>query len=111
MYMMSSYQPGYRPKQKFLQRANHLKGDLDNSKDSSSMPGGLAINNLDEWDFNGHLGADLLSEAEKRLCTQIKVLPAHYLNMLEKLSIEVLNGHIDHKSDAHQIFNVNLYIR
>ncbi|PWA46219.1 transcriptional adapter ADA2 [Artemisia annua] len=69
-----------------------------------STPGGLAINNLDEWDVNGHLGADLLSEAEKRLCTEIKVLPAHYLNMLEKLSIEVLNGHIAQKSDAHRIF-------
>nr|GEV47302.1 transcriptional adapter ADA2-like isoform X1 [Tanacetum cinerariifolium] len=98
-------QPG--PSGKFLQRANHLKGDLDGGKDSSSTRGGLAINNLDEWDLNGHLGADLLSEAEKRLCTEIKVLPAHYLNMLEKLSIEILNGHISQKSDAHRLFNVD----
>ncbi|GJZ71948.1 transcriptional adapter ADA2-like protein isoform X1, partial [Tanacetum coccineum] len=82
--------------------------DLDGSKDSFSTPGGLAINNLDEWDVNRHLGDDLLSEAEKRLCTEIKVLPAHYLNTLEKLSIEVLNGHIAQKSDAHRLFNVDL---
>nr|XP_043623741.1 transcriptional adapter ADA2-like isoform X2 [Erigeron canadensis] len=112
-------QPG--PSGKFLQRANHLKGDLDSphggirgltgldssGKDTSSAPGGLAIANLDDWDVSGHLGADLLSEAEKRLCTEIRVLPAHYLNMLEKLSIEVLNGHIAQKSDAHRLFNVD----
>ncbi|GKA31283.1 ankyrin repeat domain-containing protein 2B-like protein [Tanacetum coccineum] len=69
---------------KFLQRANHLKGDLDGSKDSFSTPGGLAINNLDEWDVNRHLGDDLLSKAEKRLCTKIKVLPAHYLYWNDK---------------------------
>ncbi|KAK1416634.1 hypothetical protein QVD17_25749 [Tagetes erecta] len=97
-------QPG--PSGKFLQRANHLKGDVDN-KDSSSAPGGLAIANLDDWDVSGHLGADLLSEAEKRLCSEIKVIPGHYLSMLEKLTIEVMNGHITQKSDAHRLFNVD----
>ncbi|KAK9078144.1 hypothetical protein SSX86_002201 [Deinandra increscens subsp. villosa] len=106
-------QPG--PSGKFLQRANHLKGDLDNrestldtgGKNSSSAPGGLAIANLDDWDVTGHLGADLLSEAEKRLCSEIKVVPVHYLSILEKLTIEVMNGHITQKSDAHRLFNVD----
>ncbi|KAI3803608.1 hypothetical protein L1987_31765 [Smallanthus sonchifolius] len=107
-------QPG--PSGKFLQRANHLKGDLDNrgsalidtgGKDSSSAPGGLAIANLDDWDVTGHFGADLLSEAEKRLCSEIKVVPVHYLSMLEKLTIEIMNGHITQKSDAHRLFNVD----
>ncbi|CAH1425838.1 unnamed protein product [Lactuca virosa] len=105
----SNIQPG--PSGKFLQRANHLKGDLDGSphggKDSSSTGGGLAIASLDDWDVTGHLGADLLNEAEKRLCTEIRVLPVHYLSMLEKLSIEILNGHISQKSDAHRLFNVD----
>ncbi|XP_071717000.1 transcriptional adapter ADA2-like [Rutidosis leptorrhynchoides] len=111
-------QPG--PSGKFLQRANHLKGDADNSprggvrgptgldssaKDSST-PVGLTIANLDNWDVSGHTGADLLSEAEKRLCAELRLLPAHYLNMLEKLTIEVLNGHIARKADAHRLFNV-----
>ncbi|XP_076906407.1 transcriptional adapter ADA2a-like [Bidens hawaiensis] len=87
------------PSGKFLQRANHIKGDLDT--------GGLAIASLDDWDVTGHLGADLLSEAEKRLCAEMKVLPAHYLSMLEKLSIEVMNGHISQKSDAHRLFSVD----
>ncbi|KAL7600596.1 transcriptional adapter ADA2 [Lactuca sativa] len=105
----SNIQPG--PSGKFLQRANHLKSDLDGSphggKDSSSTGGGLAIASLDDWDVTGHLGADLLNEAEKRLCTEIRVLPVHYLSMLEKLSIEILNGHISQKSDAHRLFNVD----
>ncbi|KAL8189167.1 hypothetical protein R6Q57_028733 [Mikania cordata] len=104
------------PSGKFLQRANHLKGDVDNrgstladtgGKDSFSTPGGLAIANLDDWDVTGHLGVDLLSEAEKRLCSEIKVVPVHYLSMLEKLTIEVMNGHINQKSDAHRLFNVD----
>ncbi|KAL4588920.1 hypothetical protein LXL04_001820 [Taraxacum kok-saghyz] len=97
----NNIQPG--PSGKFLQRANHLKGDVD-GKDSG---GGLAIASLDDWDVTGHLGADLLSEAEKRLCTEIRVLPVHYLSMLEKLSIEILNGNISQKSDAHRLFNVD----
>ncbi|KAM0062192.1 putative transcription regulator Homeodomain-LIKE family [Helianthus debilis subsp. tardiflorus] len=95
------------PSGKFLQRANHLKGDLDTGGKDSSAPGGLAIASLDDWDVSGHLGADLLSEAEKRLCSEMKFLPAHYLGMLEKLTIEVLNGHIAQKSDAHRLFNVD----
>lgn len=35
------------------------------------------------------------------------MLPVHYLSMLEKLSIEILNGHISQKSDAHRLFNVD----
>lgn len=105
----NNIQPG--PSGKFLQRANHLKGDLDGSphggKDSSSTGGGLQIASLDDWDVTGHLGADLLNEAEKRLCTEIRVLPVHYLSMLEKLSIEILNGHVSQKSDAHRLFNVD----
>lgn len=73
--MKDNVQPG--PSGKFLQRANHLKGDLDGSKDSSSTPGGLAINNLDEWDVNGHLGADLLSEAVRPL-----IFRSNYLYIL-----------------------------
>lgn len=105
----NNIQPG--PSGKFLQRANHLKGDIDGSphggKDSSSTGGGLQIASLDDWDVTGHLGADLLNDAEKRLCTEIRVLPVHYLSMLEKLSIEILNGHISQKSDAHRLFNVD----
>lgn len=58
-------QPG--PSGKFLQRANHLKGDLDSAGKDSSNPGGLVIASLDDWDVTGHLGADLLSEAVRLL--------------------------------------------
>lgn len=67
------------PSGKFLQRANHLKGETDSSprggvrapmvldssgKDSSSTPAGLVFSNpLDDWDVTGLVGAELLSEA------------------------------------------------
>lgn len=46
------------PSGKFLQRASHLKGELD-----SSPRGGVMGAGLDDWNINGLPGADLLSEA------------------------------------------------
>ncbi|KAF7145584.1 hypothetical protein RHSIM_Rhsim04G0027300 [Rhododendron simsii] len=104
-----------------LRRVNHLKGEPDSSpqgnalessvldsigKDSTTA--GHAIpNSLDCWDISAFPGADLLSETEKRLCGEIKILPSHYLNMLQTLSMEMLNGSITKKSDAHGLFKVD----
>ncbi|XP_059662873.1 transcriptional adapter ADA2-like [Cornus florida] len=111
------------PSGKFLQRANHLKGELDGSptggargstgldssgKDSSSTTAGQSISSsLDDWDISGFIGADLLSETEKQLCGEIKILPSHYLNMLQTMSIGISNGNITKKSDAHGLFKVD----
>lgn len=46
------------PSGKFLQRANHLKGELDNSP-----RGGPPGSGFDDWNVNGFPGADLLSES------------------------------------------------
>ncbi|KAI8006627.1 Transcriptional adapter ADA2 [Camellia lanceoleosa] len=109
------------PSGKFLQRAIHLKGEPDSSprgnarglslsdsfgKDSSSTTPGQATSSLllDSWDVNGFLGADLLSESEKRLCSEIRILPSHYLSMLQTMSVGILNGNITTKSDAHGLF-------
>lgn len=43
---------------------------------------------------------------EKRLCGEIKILPAHYLKMLEILSVEIYKGNVSKKSDAHNLFKV-----
>ncbi|CAL5403338.1 unnamed protein product [Camellia sinensis] len=109
------------PSGKFLQRAIHLKGEPDSSprgnarglslsdsfgKDSSSTTPGQATSSLllDSWDVNGFLGADLLSESEKWLCSEIRILPSHYLSMLQTMSVGILNGNITTKSDAHGLF-------
>ncbi|XP_071904425.1 transcriptional adapter ADA2-like isoform X1 [Coffea arabica] len=108
---------------KFLQRANHLKGDFDSSPrgvirgptvlDSAGIESPTpkrrldVINALDNWDVTGFLGADLLSESEKQLCGEIRILPAHYLNMLQTMSMGILSGNITKKSDAHGLFNVD----
>ncbi|KAK2648247.1 hypothetical protein Ddye_015736 [Dipteronia dyeriana] len=105
------------PSGKILQRLNSLKGEVEVSprgnmrgstglhpfsKDSSST----IASSLDDWDITEFPGADLLSETEKRLCGEIKILPAHYLKMLEILSVEILKGNISNKSDAHNLFKV-----
>ncbi|KAG6573518.1 Transcriptional adapter ADA2b, partial [Cucurbita argyrosperma subsp. sororia] len=58
-----------------------------------------SLNDLDTLGFNG---ADFLSEAEKRVCSEIRVSPPVYLRMEEVLSVEIFNGNVSNKSDAHR---------
>ncbi|XP_038704091.1 transcriptional adapter ADA2 isoform X2 [Tripterygium wilfordii] len=60
----------------------------------------------DDWDITGFPGANLLSETEQRLCSEIRILPSHYLNMLQALSAEIMKGNITKKSEAHSLFKV-----
>ncbi|KAJ6873945.1 hypothetical protein NC651_032709 [Populus alba x Populus x berolinensis] len=106
------------PAGKLLPKPNHLdsspRGAVKCStifhpggNDSSSMIAKQAISNtLDEWDIAGFLGADLLSESDKRLCCELRILPAHYLNMLHIMSTEITKGTVTNKTDAHSLFKV-----
>ncbi|XP_050381355.1 transcriptional adapter ADA2-like isoform X2 [Argentina anserina] len=62
---------------------------------------------IDDWDISGLMGADLLSETEKRLCCELRILPSHYLRMLQTISTEILSGNVKKKSDAHSLFKVD----
>ncbi|XP_062160670.1 transcriptional adapter ADA2-like isoform X3 [Alnus glutinosa] len=108
------------PNGKVLQRQNHLKGEFDASpqgfvkgstglqpstRDSSSALQAIS-SCVDEWDITGFVGVDLLSETEKQLCGEIRILPSHYLNMLEVISVEILKGNVTKKSDAHSLFKL-----
>lgn len=104
---------------KSLLRAVQPKGEFDASprggireptfpessgKDSCSTSDGQDFSrSLDVWDISGFLGADLLSEAEKQMCSEIRILPTHYLNMLQTLS----TCNITQKSDAYNLFKVD----
>ncbi|KAI4383205.1 hypothetical protein MLD38_009072 [Melastoma candidum] len=59
-----------------------------------------------EWDISDFVGADLLSDTEKRLCGEIRILPAHYLKMLHIMSGKIMQGNLTKKSDAHVLFKV-----
>ncbi|XP_021293192.1 transcriptional adapter ADA2a isoform X2 [Herrania umbratica] len=74
------------------------------SKEASTVIGGATT--LDDWDITGFIGADLLSDTEKKLCSEIRILPSHYLSMLQTLSVELMKGNIGKKSDAHNLFKV-----
>lgn len=75
------------------------------SKDSYLTTQAIS-NSLDYWDVTGLAGADLLSEAERRLCSEIRILPSHYLNMLQTISIEIVNGNVKKQADARSLFKV-----
>lgn len=76
------------------------------SKESSTVLGLTTLSTLDDWDITGFIGADLLSDSEKQLCSEIRILPSHYLSMLQTLSMEIMKGNISKKSDAHNLFKV-----
>ncbi|KAG5232082.1 transcriptional adapter ADA2a [Salix suchowensis] len=106
------------PAGKLLQKPNNLDSSPHGAVRCSTVfhPGGndssLMIakqsisSSLDEWDITGFLGADLLSESDKRLCCELRILPAHYLNMLHIMSIEITKGTLSNKTDAHSLFKV-----
>ncbi|KAJ6329536.1 hypothetical protein OIU77_011084 [Salix suchowensis] len=106
------------PAGKLLQKPNNLDSSPRGAVRCSTVfhPGGndssLMIakqsisSSLDEWDITGFLGADLLSESDKRLCCELRILPAHYLNMLHIMSIEITKGTLSNKTDAHSLFKV-----
>ncbi|KAL6561222.1 hypothetical protein OROMI_016823 [Orobanche minor] len=112
------------PGGKYLQRMNDHKGEQDittysggnksssfldpgEKETSSNIKGLIGADVSDNWDVTGFLGADLLSEAEKQLCGEMRILPTHYLNMLQTMSMGILNGNLTEKSDAHGLFNVD----
>ncbi|XP_027343936.1 transcriptional adapter ADA2-like isoform X2 [Abrus precatorius] len=106
---------------KTVQRPSYFKGELDSSpqglqkgttallngaKDSSTVIQAIT-RSLEEWDISGFAGAELLSESEKNLCNEIRILPSHYLNMLQTISLEISKGSVTKKSDAHTLFKVD----
>ncbi|XP_031394515.1 transcriptional adapter ADA2a isoform X1 [Punica granatum] len=84
------------PSSKVLPRLNYSKSEVD----------GIPMELLD-WDISDFPGAELLSETEKRLCREIRLLPAHYLKMLHVLSMEIKEGKLTKKSDAYSLFKVD----
>ncbi|KAJ7946422.1 Transcriptional adapter [Quillaja saponaria] len=77
-------------------------------KDSSTRASGQATSSsVNEMDITGYYGADLLSEAEKRLCCELRLPPAIYLKMQEVLSVQVFSGNVTSKSDAHHLFKMD----
>ncbi|XP_038877795.1 transcriptional adapter ADA2b [Benincasa hispida] len=76
-------------------------------KDSNSRPVQALSGSVNDFDMLGFNGADFLSEAEKRLCSEIRLTPPLYLRMEEVLSVEIFNGNITKKSDAHHLFKID----
>ncbi|PON38112.1 Transcriptional adaptor [Parasponia andersonii] len=77
------------------------------AKDTNSRPARqVTLNPIGDMDVMGFNGADLLSEAEKRLCSETKLPPPIYLKMQEVMSVEIFSGNINKKSDAHHLFKI-----
>lgn len=84
------------------------KEEADRSCQVQAAPIAITSSFLDddEWDINAFPGAQLLSDYEKQLCQEIKILPSHYLNMLQIMSVQILDGNITNKSEARSLFKV-----
>ncbi|KAE9599115.1 hypothetical protein Lal_00044040 [Lupinus albus] len=87
---------------------NALMSPDSAAKDLNTRAAGPATSSsVNEIDITGYYGADLLSEPEKRLCCELRLPPAVYLKMQERLSVEILSGTVSTKSDAHRLFKMD----
>ncbi|CAH8382592.1 unnamed protein product [Eruca vesicaria subsp. sativa] len=59
---------------------------------------------LENRDVSGLLGADLLSEAEKKMCKEMRILPAHYFKILEILTSKIKKEKIKKNSGVYSFF-------
>ncbi|KAM1918465.1 hypothetical protein ACFX13_037941 [Malus domestica] len=76
-------------------------------KDSNIRPAGQATSgSASEMDIMGFYGSDLLSEAEKRLCREIRLAPPVFLKIQEVISIEIFSGRVSKRSDVHHLFKI-----
>lgn len=44
---------------------------------------------------------------EKRLCAEIRIPPQVYLNMQQVMSVEIFNGNVTKRTDAHHLFQMD----
>ncbi|XVF28047.1 hypothetical protein REPUB_Repub14bG0161800 [Reevesia pubescens] len=76
-------------------------------KDSNSRPTAQASSSYaNDLDIMGFAETQLLSETEKRLCSEIRVPPPIYLRMLQMIMEEIFNGNVTKKADAHRLFKL-----
>ncbi|PPR99916.1 hypothetical protein GOBAR_AA20747 [Gossypium barbadense] len=76
-------------------------------KDSNARPTAQASSSYaKDLDIMGFAETQLLSETEKRLCSEIRLPTPLYLMMLQIISEEIFNGNVSKKADAHRLFKI-----
>ncbi|CAN1260105.1 Transcriptional adapter ADA2b [Linum perenne] len=77
-------------------------------KDSNTRPAGQGSSSyVNDLDITAFFDTQLLSEAEKRLCYEIRLPPPQYLQMQEVMTKEIFCGNVSKKSDAHPLFKID----
>ncbi|XP_023635197.1 transcriptional adapter ADA2b isoform X2 [Capsella rubella] len=61
---------------------------------------------VNDLDLIGFTESQLLSESEKRLCSEVKLVPPVYLQMQQVMSHEIFKGNVTKKSDAYSLFKI-----
>ncbi|KAL1194685.1 Transcriptional adapter ADA2b [Cardamine amara subsp. amara] len=62
---------------------------------------------VNDLDLIGFTESQLLSESEKRLCIEAKLVPPVYLQMQQVMSHEIFKGNVTKKSDAYSLFRID----
>ncbi|KAL2932241.1 Transcriptional adapter ADA2b [Bienertia sinuspersici] len=76
-------------------------------KDPTSLIHGQTVfTSANDLDFGRYPGEELLSEAEKQLCQEIKIPPHLYLKMQETLSVQIFCGTVTNNVDAYRLFDM-----
>ncbi|WZY84954.1 hypothetical protein YC2023_031338 [Brassica napus] len=86
-------------------RKRESEEGMNRGKESSPVQASSSyVNDLDMIGFNE---SQLLSESEKRLCSEVKLVPPVYLQMQQVMSHEIFKGNVTKKSDAYSLFKID----
>ncbi|KAF8082606.1 hypothetical protein N665_0818s0022 [Sinapis alba] len=96
-------------------RKRESEEGMNRGKESSQFAGGLGSrppvqaysSYVNDFDMIGFTESQLLSESEKRLCREAKLVPPVYLQMQQVMSHEIFKGNVTKKSDAYSLFEID----
>ncbi|KAL0890239.1 hypothetical protein Bca101_014222 [Brassica carinata] len=96
-------------------RKRESEEGMNRGKESSQSAGELgsrppvqaSSSYVNDLDLIGFTESQLLSESEKRLCSEAKLVPPVYLQMQQVMSHEIFKGNVTKKSDAYSLFEID----
>ncbi|KAJ0233013.1 Transcriptional adapter ADA2b [Hirschfeldia incana] len=96
-------------------RKRESEEEMNRGKESSQFAGEMgprppvqaSSSYVNDMDLIGFTESQLLSESEKRLCSEVKLVPPVYLQMQQVMSHEIFKGNVTKKSDAYSLFEID----
>ncbi|CAN6913245.1 unnamed protein product [Brassica oleracea] len=93
--------------ERYLGRKRKRESEEVMNRGKESSPVQASSSYVNDLGMIGFKESQLLSESEKRLCSETKLVPPVYLQMQQVMSREIFKGNVTKKSDAYSLFKVD----